>query len=325
MADEEKDITVMISTYNRAGQLKHTLESMTGLDTERLQVEYVIINNNSSDNTEEVVKAFEGRLPLRYLFEGRPGKSKALNYAVETVALGRIVVLTDDDVGPREDWLQAINRACQRHPDYSVFGGKVEPAFPEDMKVPDWAKKGGRFNNWLTRHDLGDEDRPYVENEWPLGPNYWVRREVFEKGARFDENVGAMPGNFYTMGDETVFLVNLASMGFRPMYAAEPYVDHYLQPIRLTAAGIRQRSFRTGRGRLYLPAQGGLPRKEQFEKNPWVWRLSRGLMLIWYSLRYGLAMAHPNEVKRLEMTMHYIYWIGFNLESIKLSMQQKSG
>ena len=87
------DISVLIATYNRAEILRQTLQSMTKLNRDGLSVEFVVVDNNSTDHTKEVIKSFTDRLPIRYLFEPRPGKNCALNKALNEVSFGEISVI----------------------------------------------------------------------------------------------------------------------------------------------------------------------------------------------------------------------------------------
>jgi glycosyltransferase involved in cell wall biosynthesis len=72
MVDNVSGITVLIATYNRAAMLSQTLEAFTCVDATGIDCSIVIIDNNSTDNTAEVVKEYETRLPLSYLREPRP-------------------------------------------------------------------------------------------------------------------------------------------------------------------------------------------------------------------------------------------------------------
>ena len=118
--------SVVIATYNRADELLKTLESLS-----RLQVgepwEVVIVDNNSSDNTKEVVlkASSDFPVPLRYFFEPEQGRSAALNTGIKA-AQGEIIVTTDDDVRLEENWLSNADRALQTLGcDY--LGGKALP------------------------------------------------------------------------------------------------------------------------------------------------------------------------------------------------------
>jgi len=72
-------ITVLIATYNRAALLERCLAQLArqGFETGD---EAVIVDNGSTDATKDVVeRAGAGfPVPLRYLVETAPGKSRAL-------------------------------------------------------------------------------------------------------------------------------------------------------------------------------------------------------------------------------------------------------
>ena len=80
-------IDVVICTYNRSGMLGKCVESVLRADVPPgVSVEVIVVDNNSSDDTEKVVKGFgPGRangMKVTYLFEGKQGKSYALNSAL---------------------------------------------------------------------------------------------------------------------------------------------------------------------------------------------------------------------------------------------------
>ena len=78
MADDAPSITVLIATYNRAAVLSQTLAALTRVDRSGIDCSMVIIDNNSTDNTAEVVKEYEALLPVSYLREPHPGKTARL-------------------------------------------------------------------------------------------------------------------------------------------------------------------------------------------------------------------------------------------------------
>ena len=73
----------------------------------------LVVDNNSSDSTRDVVLSRAGRfpVPLSYLFEGRQGKSNALNTGM-SAAQARIIVFTDDDVDVGRDWIRGHGTAA---------------------------------------------------------------------------------------------------------------------------------------------------------------------------------------------------------------------
>lgn len=79
-------ITVILCTYNRHQSLVTALESIAGSELpESIEWEVLVVDNNSSDPTRDVVEDFCRRYPgrFRYLFEPLQGKSYALNQESE--------------------------------------------------------------------------------------------------------------------------------------------------------------------------------------------------------------------------------------------------
>ena len=114
-------ITVAICTWNRAELLDRTLGEMIGLRVpEGVEWELLVIDNNSTDDTENVVAGFEGRLPVRHVFEPRAGKSHAANTVLRE-ARGDLIVWTDDDVLVDAGWLEAYAHAARDWPDAALF------------------------------------------------------------------------------------------------------------------------------------------------------------------------------------------------------------
>ena len=90
--------------------------------------ELVIVNNNSTDRTDEVLGQYRNRLPIRREFQPVPGHCNARNRAID-VAEGEYIVWTDDDVVVDPGWLTAYAEAFRRWPEGAVFGGRIIPTF----------------------------------------------------------------------------------------------------------------------------------------------------------------------------------------------------
>src|SRR5947209_3804576 len=58
---EPFDISVVISTYNRCDMLPAAIESVLAQDAQGLRYEVIIVDNNSSDRTREVVESLIAR------------------------------------------------------------------------------------------------------------------------------------------------------------------------------------------------------------------------------------------------------------------------
>src|SRR4051794_692575 len=129
------DVTVVICTWNRAALLDQTLTRMAELHIPPgMTWEVLVVNNNCTDQTDQVVRAHEGRLPLVLCHEPRPGKVYALNHALAR-AEGRFLLFTDDDVLAEPDWVVETLKGFDDFQADMVFG-KVVPWW--ETAPPPW-------------------------------------------------------------------------------------------------------------------------------------------------------------------------------------------
>ena len=79
------DISVVIPTFNRSALLRQALESLLGQDTAGGRVEIIVVDNNSTDDTRDVVASLAGSDGTRivYLKEDRQGNSFAKNTGIQ--------------------------------------------------------------------------------------------------------------------------------------------------------------------------------------------------------------------------------------------------
>ena len=76
--------SIVIPTYNRAEELRATLQSLSALETAD-PWEVIVADNNSTDDTGQVVRDAVAGFPveLRYVFEQEQGRSTALNAGIK--------------------------------------------------------------------------------------------------------------------------------------------------------------------------------------------------------------------------------------------------
>src|SRR5919109_2420377 len=105
-------ISVIVCTHNRAHRLEQTLNSLQQMTVPvDLAWELIIVDNNSNDNTKEVIDSFinKSSLHVKYVIERHQGISHARNMGIRE-ARGHIIAFTDDDCIVDRYWITAISK-----------------------------------------------------------------------------------------------------------------------------------------------------------------------------------------------------------------------
>ena len=152
-------------------------------ETTTVRFEVIVVDNNSTDDTAEVVRSFGScEVPVRYIFEPLVGVSHGRNAGVRA-ARAQVIAFTDDDVRVEKGWVAVIRRTLLERPDVDCIGGKV---------LAHWS---GSPPRWLDRRhwsplavlDYGDAVIE-ISARNPLcllTANMAVRRSVFDRVGYF--------------------------------------------------------------------------------------------------------------------------------------------
>jgi len=315
-----KSISVVIATHNRATILRETLEAMTSVDFRGIQVEWVVINNSCSDETDAVLLSFQERLPLRRLYEPIAGKNRALNRALSESCLGDIIIFSDDDVQPSSCWLHEILVASDRWPDHSVFGGRVMPMWPSGGP-PNWLEQPFLRAIAFSSHDLGQIEMPYPRGTYPFGPNFWVRKSVFSTGRQFAEHIGPIATR-RIMGSETSFLKALEDDGYEMIYVPNVSLYHRIKSHDCDFEVIAKRASSYGRGRAWID---GIDYDGLLTNHSIWWRSRQGLKAVRAFAKLCIGHFRVGKIKRREyMLLQYIELgrLGESLRIAKMSARR---
>ncbi|MDQ3754831.1 MAG: glycosyltransferase family 2 protein [Acidobacteriota bacterium] len=225
------DVTIVISTYNRAAELRPALDSVLAQQTGGVCYEVIVVDNNSTDDTRQVVESLiaTAPVPLRYVFEGRPGIPHGRNAGIEA-ARASIIAFTDDDNRVAPDWVQQIKRALDAHPEVDYVGGRVLPEWSDEP--PSWLTPA----HWspLALTDYGDASF-YSNASNPvclITANLALRRSLFDR-------IGFFAPRMLRCSDHELQL-RAWRAGRQGMYVPQIVVIADVQPERLTEAYHRR-------------------------------------------------------------------------------------
>jgi glycosyltransferase involved in cell wall biosynthesis len=201
-----------------------------------LQWELLIVNNNSTDNTDEIIARHAEGLPIRRLFEPKAGKSHAANLGIQH-ARGELILCTDDDVLVSPGWLAAYLAAARQWPDASFFGGTIDPWF--EVEPPRWIKEHLVVRGPFSVLQYGSDVRPFFASEvGPYGANMALRSSVL-KDFRFDPRLGPIQTQVLPAEDGE-FVARLKGAGHLGVWVGTARVKHLIAKERLTGRYIWQ-------------------------------------------------------------------------------------
>lgn len=233
-------ISVIVATHNRRPLLEKTLAALARQDWPHDQLEVVVIDNDSTDGTADLLAsvAARGRGPeLVVRHEPRPGKSHAVNTGL-LAARGDLLAFTDDDVIPDRGWLSELARAIQETgADFAT--GRITPlweARPPAWLTPELYGVLAIPENGPKRLRLG---AGINEEIMPIGANMAVRRHVVSTIGGWRTDLGKLRQTLRS-GEDHEFFLRMIRAGCTGVYEPAARVAHFVPAARLERSYFRR-------------------------------------------------------------------------------------
>jgi glycosyltransferase involved in cell wall biosynthesis len=235
MTSAQPFVSVIIPTYNRSTRLEATVESLIDQRYPSDRFEIVLVDNASTDDTQQVIARLMARYPaIRRMREARRGAHFARN-AGATVSLGEILYFTDDDMIADPELLATIVTPFTMDARVGVATGRVLPRW--ETEPPAWVLKHCR-NALLSLNDKGEALIVCDEDPGVFSCHEAIAREVFFRAGGFnpDTNAGEFVGD-----NETGLNIKVRKLGFRFAYVGESVTHHVIPGSRMTQAYLNSR------------------------------------------------------------------------------------
>lgn len=237
-------VSVVIATRNRSVLLGRTLDALARQRWPRDQMEVIVSDNGSSDDTRMVVEAAARTgLPVRYLVVAAPGKSHAVNAALR-LTRGDLIAFTDDDVEPEPEWLAGLARGIEET-DADFVAGRILPAW--EIEPPAWMSPS--LYGVLAIPDNGIVRLPVTASGptgvMAIGANMAVRASVIARVGGLRTDLGKLEGTLRT-GEDHEFFKRLLHAGCRGSYEPLAVVSHLVPASRLHRGYFRRWMFQNG-------------------------------------------------------------------------------
>lgn len=224
-------VSILIPAHNEEVVIKRTVESMLALNYPKERLEIIVVNDGSSDATQDIVADIASRHREVRLInvpagEGGKGKSRTLNVGLEH-AMGDVIAIYDADNRPEADSLRYLVANLVEDPKLGAVLGKVRTINRDRGWLPPFINLEFINFQWLMQ---GGRYKMFNLATLP-GTNYVIWRKVLDKAGRFDEEA---------IAEDAELSIRLYEMGYRIKFI--PYAVTWEQEPEDLKTFVRQRT-----------------------------------------------------------------------------------
>lgn len=210
MSALKERLSVVILTYNRAGELRRTLQHMTTLPE---QPEIIVVDNASTDGTASMVRTEFPQVVLLTSAHNIGGAAR--NFGVEATTTP-YVAFCDDDSWWQRDSLPAAADLLDIHPRVAAVCARILLG-TEQREDPICGL-------------MASSPLPSVGLPGPALLGFVACAVVFRRQAYL--NAGGYERRFFVGGEEALLTLDLVNAGWSVVYAENLLVYHYPSPQR---------------------------------------------------------------------------------------------
>ena len=267
-----KKISIVIATYNRAQSLLRILHSVVGQTAPAEKWECVVVNNNSTDDTEAVFADFAAAHPtldLKMVTETKQGLSNARNCGI-AASRGEYIAIVDDDETLEDTFAESYIDFFDAFPTAMAAGGAVKACY--ESTRPRWMS---HFTEQMIANPL---DLDIAVTVFPKS-RMAFRREIFDRVGLFNPKLGRN-GQSLVGGEENDLFARLRREGELLYFVPNAAIYHHIPDSKLTDDYFDRLSYNVGLSkRMRAEADGCL---EQLLKKEGIKQL----------VSYGLAVLY---------------------------------
>lgn len=232
---DTEGISVVICCYNSAWIIEQTLHYLSLQQTnESLHWEIIVVNNNSTDSTDEVARKFVSqnflKVPVRIVEEPVPGLTNARKKGASTAQF-EYIIFCDDDNFLSSDYVQLAFDLMNKNPAIGAIGGKIEGI--SDLDFPQW---WAQYADGYAVGKQADCSGDVSERKYLWGAGLIVRkvglRNVYDE--RYPLILTDRKGAELSSGGDSEICARLLLMGYRLHYDERLELKHFIPQKRLT-------------------------------------------------------------------------------------------
>ena len=177
-------ISIITPSYNRADELKYLYKSLKNQTIDKRVFEFIVSDDGSTDNTEEIVKKWQlkSEFKIKFIKQNNQGPGSARNHGLQN-AQGEIILFIDSDCEAHPDWIKTIHNAFQDDR-IDAFGGP--DAAKEDFEPLQKAIDFSMTSFFTTGGMRGHSDK-MMAKFFPRTHNMGIQKHIYNKIGGFGE------------------------------------------------------------------------------------------------------------------------------------------
>lgn len=240
--EEYPMVSIMVPAHNESMVIRRTVLALLEFDYPKDKYEIIVINDNSSDDSAEVLKAIQDNNPDRNLIiintdniTGGKGKSNALNIGF-TKASGSVIAIYDADNTPEKEALSILVENLMSDDKLGAVIGKFRTRNRNKSLIT-------RFVNieTLAYQCMNQAGRWFYFNLCTIpGTNFVMRRSIIEKIGGWDTKA---------LAEDTEISFRIYRMGYKIKFI--PQAVTWEQEPHLLRIWFKQRT-RWAKGNVYV-------------------------------------------------------------------------
>lgn len=209
--EEYPFVSIMVPAHNEGIVIEKTVRSLLSLDYPAERYEVIIINDNSSDNSAQILKGIQDEKPAVTLkvintdaVTGGKGKSNALNIGFN-ISKGEYLAIYDADNTPEKKALKYLVVTLSRNEDLGAVIGKFRTRNKSYNLLTRFINIETLFFQWMAQ-----------AGRWKLfklctipGTNFLIRRSIIEEIGGWDTKA---------LAEDTEISFRIYRMGYKIMF-----------------------------------------------------------------------------------------------------------
>lgn len=250
------DISLTVCAYNAENRLPIVMDAiLRQVLSDAISWEVVVVDNNSTDHTEEIAEAYVDKLsvPLKVVRETTQGLIYARRAAFNASS-GKIISFLDDDTEPNARWIQKLYDFFEHHPRAGLVGPKITGVF--ECPPPSYLNE---IKGALALTDLGEDPINLTDDKrgHPLYPHAGCRREaVVQLFNQKAFSITGRRGDELTSCEDTVLAFEVRRRGWDWWYEPGLNLTHHIPAGRLSQQYLKRLFFGLGQSAAFVDAAG---------------------------------------------------------------------